>query len=233
MNPQRLFEDFDIVGLTGGIASGKSTVGDILRELGVRVIDADVVAREVVEPGTEALDEIRDTFGASVIGDDGGLDREALGDIVFGDEEARAKLEAITHPRIRHRMWALADEARRAGDRWAVYEAALIVENGMHPWLDAIIVVTAPRSVQRARIEARDGLSTEQADARIDAQMPLDEKVAVADFVIDNGGSLEATRRRVREIYDAIERSLDRYDSVLPAEAAEAPSPTDSDTSEE
>jgi dephospho-CoA kinase len=193
-----------VIGLTGGIASGKSAVARMLRELGAPVVDADEVARDVVAPGAAALAEITARFGADVIGADGGLDRKRLAAVVFGDAEARRALERITHPRI------AADSQRRiaahaaAGARAVVYEAALLVENGLHSGLDGLIVVSVPEAVQRARLMARDGIDARAADERLRAQLPLADKVAVADWVVDNAGTLADTRRQVEGIWREI-----------------------------
>lgn len=204
-------EPFAIVGLTGGIASGKTTVSEMLADHGVRTIDADTIAREIVEPGEPALEEIRQQFGDRVVADNGSLDREALGEIVFDDEAARSKLEAITHPRIASRMMQKASDAREAGEPWVVYDAALIVENELHETLPALVVVAASRETQRERIMDRDGLSPEEADARLDAQMSLEDKIAAADYMVDNDGSLEATRQQVDRLYEVLDTGLARY----------------------
>ena len=209
-------EGFAIVGLTGGIASGKTTVAEMFAELGVPVVDADELAREIVEPGQPALADIRDAFGDEVIRDDGRLDREALGAVVFDDEQARERLESITHPRIARRMRDRAQILREEGHDWIIYDAALIVENGLHEWLDALIVVAANRRDQVDRIVARDGLAREEANARIDSQLPLDQKIAVADWVIDNSGSLEQTRSKVEQLYRRIEAAIDQSGSPIP-----------------
>ncbi len=193
-------EPVTIVGLTGGIATGKSTVTTMFRALGARVIDADVVAREVVAPGSEALREIADTFGHLVIAPDGSLDRDALGTIVFADAGARRQLNAITHPRIAMRMIELANEAGDEGHGWVIYDAALLVENKIHEMLPALIVVSCAEDVQLARLMQRDGFDREAAQARVDAQLPLAEKVAVADWVIDNGGTLDQTQSQVESV---------------------------------
>ncbi len=191
-----------IIGLTGGIATGKSTVSKMLTELGAFVIDADAVAREIVEPGTPALAEIAAVFGEEVIDDEGRLDRGALGEIIFAEDDARARLNRITHPRIARRMMETAKEAGERGFQWVVYDAALIVENNIHEALAGLIVVMCSPQTQLDRLMKRDELTQEQARSRIESQMPLSEKVAVADWVIDNDGSLETTRRQVRELFD-------------------------------
>jgi dephospho-CoA kinase len=186
-----------VIGLTGGIASGKSTVARFFAELGVPVVDADQLARQVVEPGSDALAEIARTFGEDVLLDSGELDRKALGAIVFADPEARKKLNAITHPRIA----AAGQEALRrhaeAGCDLAIYEAALIVENGLHRAMQGLIVVSLPESEQLERLQARDGIDAEAARERLAAQASLAEKLEAADYVIDNSGALEDTRAQV------------------------------------
>lgn len=197
-----------IVGLTGGIGSGKSTVADFFRELGVAVIDADVIAREVVEPGSEGLAEIVEAFGDDVLSEDGSLDRAALGSIVFDDADARSRLEGITHHRIGQRMLQKAAQAFSEGHDWVIYDAALLVENGLHEAFHALIVVALDRETQIERVMERDGVPRADVIKRIEAQMPLEKKVAVADYVIDNGGSLEETKQQVIETREAIEESL-------------------------
>jgi dephospho-CoA kinase len=201
-------DTFVIVGLTGGIASGKTTVAEMIDDLGTPVIDADRIAREVVEPGQPAWRDIKEAFGEEVITHDGNLDRPALGEVVFNDPHARKQLDTITHPRIAQLMMERANELREEGHRWVVYDAALIVENGIHEWLDALIVVAADEDVQLERIIKRDGLSQSEAQKRIDSQMPLEEKIAVADYVVDNNGALEDTRGQVEQIFHQIEQGV-------------------------
>jgi dephospho-CoA kinase len=188
-----------LFGLTGGIASGKSSVARIWRNLGLPIIDADELAREVVQKGSPGLAEIEKTFGARVISRDGELDRKALAAVVFADESKRRALNAITHPRI----YALSAERAKAladrGEALACYEAALLVENGMVDAFRPLVVVSAPLETQVERAAARDGATAEEARARIAAQRPLAEKVALADVVIDNGGSREELEARARD----------------------------------
>lgn len=184
------------VGLTGGIGSGKSTVGRLLAARGVPVLDADQLAREVVAPGQPAHAAIAAAW-PTVVGPDGHLDRRALGAIVFADAAARARLEALTHPRIQERALAAAHELAHAGHRLAFYEASLLVETGRTGDFDGLVVVTAPEDVQVARVMARDGRSEAEARDRIRAQLPLADKVRVATDVIDNGGALADTERQV------------------------------------
>jgi dephospho-CoA kinase len=193
-----------VIGLTGGIASGKSTVSRMLRDLGAPVVDADQVAREVVEPGQPALVEIARTFGADMLLPDGSLDRKKLGELVFADPEKRRALNAITHPRIALRVQELLDEERKQGAPVSVYEAALIVENKLHLGLDGLIVVSVDEESQIDRMVKRDGLTREQAIARIRAQAPLSDKVAVADWVIETRGTLDETRKKVENVWAEI-----------------------------
>lgn len=190
-----------VIGLTGGIACGKSTVSAALASWGVPIVDADQVARDVVDPGSEGLAAVRAAFGDAVISPQGALDRKALGDIVFRDPARRAELNAILHPRIAaesaRRLGALAE----AGHGFAIYDAALLVENGAHRGMEALIVVTARPEVQRARLIARNGGDAADADARIAAQLPLAEKVAAATWVVDNSGTMEELAERVRALY--------------------------------
>jgi dephospho-CoA kinase len=181
-----------VIGLTGGIGSGKSTLAAALRALGAPVVDADAVARQVVAPGTPALAEIAAAFGAGVLRPDGALDRARLGAIVFRDPEVRRRLEAITHPAVRA---ATASELARLaaeGHPLALYDVPLLYEVGLDGTVDAVIVVWVPRAVQLARLRERDGLGVEEAEARLAAQMPLDEKAARADVVVDNDGARAA-----------------------------------------
>lgn len=186
------------VGLTGGIASGKSAVADMFAELGTPVIDTDVIAREVVQPGQAALEEIRQLFGEQVIGDDGGLDRAAMRRIVFADADRRRDLEAILHPRIR-------EETRRqseaAGGCYQVIVVPLLAESPMKSGMDRILVVDVPEALQLERLMARDAESARQAQAMIDAQASRSQRLALADDVIQNDGSLDETRRQVEQLH--------------------------------
>lgn len=193
-----------IVGLTGGIASGKSTVARVFRELGVHVVDADVVAREVVAQGSEGLAEVVRAFGEDVLAEDGSLDRKRLGAIVFADESARKRLEAITHPRIAARSMAELGALAQRGDAYGIYEAALLVENGSYRMMQALVVVAASEATQVRRVVERDGVDEAAARARIAAQLPLADKIAVADHVIWNDGDRDALRGRTEEVHRAL-----------------------------
>jgi len=193
-----------VVGLTGGIASGKSTVARLLEGLGARVVDADQVARRVVAPGRDALAEIAEALGPGMIAADGALDRKRLGRRVFSDEGARRRLEAITHPRI---AAAFAEEVLRAvaeGVPVLVYEAALLVESGAAEAVDRLVVVAAPPAVQRERMGRRDGLDPIAAQARLDAQASMEAKIAVADHVVMNEGTLEDLGRKVTALWEEL-----------------------------
>jgi len=212
-----------VVGLTGGIASGKSTVARLFGALGVPVVDADQVARDVVAPGSDGLREVAAAFGPGVLATNGALDRAALGAVVFADSAARKRLEAITHPRIAIESGRRLAQASAAGAAYVLYEAALLVENGSYEMFAALIVVTAPEDVQRARILSRDGLDATQAQARIAAQAPIAAKVAVADWVIDNGGGSAALEARVQAVHGEILArfgAAESTDSAVDAAAA-------------
>ncbi len=193
-----------LFGLTGGIASGKSTVAARLRLHGVPVIDADALAREVVEPETVGLRAIVEAFGSGILGADGTLDRKALAGIAFADDVARERLNAILHPLITARTVERAAELRDRGEPLGCYEAALLVENGVADAFRPLVVVSCPEATQIARITARDAASMKDAMARIRAQKPLGEKVAAADFVIDTTGSIEDSARQTDEVLRAV-----------------------------
>ena len=200
---------FLLVGLTGGIATGKSTVSAMFQTLGCVLIDADVLAREVVEPGQPAYHRIVEEFGRGVLARDGTLDRKALGEIVFADPQRRKQLEALTHPEIRARFAArLADLTEAGFDGIAIFDAAVMIESGNYKNMDRMVVVTADADAQVRRQEVRDGASVEAATRRIASQMPLAEKVKVADYVIDNAGTREATAARVAEVHRALLQDL-------------------------
>lgn len=201
---------FLLVGLTGGIATGKSTVSAMLQRLGAVVIDADQLAREVVEPGEPALAEIVGEFGREVLRADGTLDRKRLGAIVFGDAAQRARLEAITHPRIRERFaQRLAGLLAREFRGLVFFDAPVLVESGGYTTMDRLVVVTADEPTQIARLVARDGIDREEARRRIASQMPLAEKAKLAHHVIDNSGDRAATETRVRQVHAALAAELE------------------------
>jgi dephospho-CoA kinase len=193
-----------LVGLTGGIASGKSTVAKILERLGAAVINADALSREVVEPSKEAWKEIIDAFGAGVLQPDQTLDRQKLRTVIFNDRDGRKKLEAIIHPRVR----ALAEEKIRehavAGYSIIVYEVPLLFEGNLHEWLRPVILVACDVDTQRTRLQERDQLTQTEAQKHIDAQMSLEEKRRLADYVIENVGSLADLEQQVRTVLEKI-----------------------------
>jgi dephospho-CoA kinase len=203
---------FLLVGLTGGIATGKSTVTGLLASPSVRVVDADALAREVVEPGTSAHALIVAEFGRDVRRPDGRLDRARLGEVVFQDEAKRKRLEAITHPAIRARFEQLmADLERQGFDGILIWDAALLVESGGHNKMDKVVVVTTDPATQLRRLMARDGSTEEAARARTASQMPLAVKARAADYVIDNSGTREGTAARVRDVYRALLEDLRQH----------------------
>lgn len=196
-----------IIGLTGGIASGKSSVAALLERLGAAVIDADNLAREVVEPGEEALARIVETFGERVLNGDGTLNRAALGAIVFADAGARKTLEGITHPAIRKRAEEKLARLKEAGTKTAFYVAPLLFEAGITSRVHEVWVVYLDRETQLARLMARDGLDRDGALARIAAQMPMEEKRALGKVVIDNRGGRQELEAEVRRLWkEEIER---------------------------
>jgi|CZCB01.1.fsa_nt_gi dephospho-CoA kinase len=189
-----------IVGLTGGIATGKSTVAAMFEKMGIRRIDADSLAREAVESGTAALQEIARTFGSAVIDDQGRLDRKKMAEIVFNDAGKRKQLEGIIHPRVRLLLEERLAAARRAGDCLVLVEVPLLYETNFQRFVDKVIVVRVSEQQQLMRLRQRDGLSLAEAKRRIAAQMPLEEKAALADYVIDNDGTLAETEKQARQI---------------------------------
>jgi dephospho-CoA kinase len=191
------------VGLTGGMGCGKSTVAAMMREMGCQVLDADAVARELVEPGQPALEEIVRVFGARMLRADGRLDRARLAAAVFQDASKLAQLNALLHPRViaRQEAW-LCELARREPQGVAVVEAALLIEAGAYKTLDRLIVVRCRPEQQIARLlaDSRRAVSRQDVEARIAAQMPLEEKLRVASDQIDNSGTAEQTREQVRTL---------------------------------
>lgn len=192
-----------LYGLTGGIATGKSTVSAMLQDLGAALIDADLVAREVVEPGQPALAEIAARFPGVV--KDGQLDRKALGERIFQHPEERAALNAITHPRIQARVLERSAALAEEGAPLAIYDAALLIENKLHQALHGTILVVTDLPTQRQRLMERNALTAAEADARIAAQLPLEAKRKVATWVIDNSGTREATRAQVEALWKTLQ----------------------------
>jgi dephospho-CoA kinase len=200
---------FLLVGLTGGIATGKSTVSDMLRALGSVIIDADLLAREVVAPGQPALAAIVREFGTDVLNADGTLDRKRLAGVAFADPERRRRLEAITHPAIRAAFAARLTDLEAQGFAGLVFwDAAVLIESGGHKAMDRLVVVITDAPTQHARAVARDG-DRADVERRIANQMPLSEKVKLADHVIDNSGDRAATEARTREVHRALLADLE------------------------
>jgi dephospho-CoA kinase len=190
------------IGLTGGVASGKSTVSARLRELGAMVIDADQLARQAVAKGTDGLAEVVDAFGPGVLTAEGDLDRPAVGAIVFADAAARRRLEAIIHPRVRALGAAL--EAAAPPGALVVHDIPLLAETGQASAFDAVVVVDVPVETQVERMVRLRGMTREDAEARVAAQASREQRRAVATYVIDNTGTLEDLRDRVAEVFDKL-----------------------------
>jgi len=196
---------FLLVGLTGSIATGKSTVSRMFAHLGARVLDADLLAREVVMPGQPAYNKIVEEFGTQVVQEDGALDRKALGAIVFADPARRKRLEEITHPAIgarQQRILSVLDE--EAFEGIVIWDAALLFEGGGDAMMDRVVVVYADPETELARLIARDALPEADARARIASQMPIAEKAKRAHYVVDNSGDRADTERQVRTVNSAL-----------------------------
>jgi dephospho-CoA kinase len=187
------------IGLTGGIACGKSTVASLLVKLGAILIDADQLAREVVMPGTLALQQITDRFGSIVIQSDGALNRKALGAIIFNEPSARKDLEAITHPQIRLAMW---DQMRKAEEadpaRLVVVDVPLLYESKLQGYFQKVMLVYVSESIQLQRLMERDGLTMDAAQLRLQAQIPIESKKLLADIIIDNTGTVAETEKQIQ-----------------------------------
>jgi dephospho-CoA kinase len=199
-------------GLTGGIASGKTTVAEFLAQLGAFTLDADLIVHEMMAPGGQAVDEVVKRFGPGFLDSAGGIDRGVLGARVFADEASRRALNDIVHPSVRREIDRRIEEYRRAPDASpiVVVEAALLVETGRWREFDRLVVVRCGRETQIARLAERSGLTRSEAEARIDAQAPLADKLAVADYVIDTESGLDRTRRRTATVYRALLRDFER-----------------------
>jgi dephospho-CoA kinase len=194
-----------LVGLTGGIASGKSTVAAILRRLGAAIINADDLSREVVQPEQDAWKEIIDAFGLDILQEDKTLDRRKLRKIAFDCPEARKKLETIIHPKVRALAERRINELAAAGSSIIVYEVPLLFENQIQLWLRPVILVACDAETQKKRLLARDHLTAIEAQQHLDAQMSLVEKRKLADYVIENNGTLEELEQQVREVLQKIQ----------------------------
>jgi|SRR5687768_5724529 dephospho-CoA kinase len=195
-----------LIGLTGNIASGKSTVARLLSERGATIIDADVLARRAVEVGTAAYDEIVRRWGSSVVAPDQTLDRGALRRIVFSDQSQLEELNSIVHPEVTALRSRLVADAEQRGDRMVVCDTPLLFERGITDDFDRIVLVDAPRPIRLERLVRQRGLDETEAMDMITAQMPADLKRARADYVIENTSTLRALEERVSEVWDALER---------------------------
>lgn len=196
---------FLLVGLTGGIGTGKSTVSRMFRDLGCLIIDADLLAREVVEPGEPAYAKIVAEFGKEVLDPDGHIDRKKLGALVFGDEAKRKRLEEFTHPEIRQRQIGILAELVTEGfEGIVIFDAALLVETGGAKNMDRLVVVVADEATQVRRLMVRDDIAEAEVRQKIRSQMPLAEKVKQAHYVVDNSGNRDLTEQRVREVNQAL-----------------------------
>ena len=204
-----------LIGLTGGIATGKSTFARALRDLGVPVLDADQQARAAVARGTPALAGIARALGPEAIGADGELDRKRVAAMVFADPAARARLEAVVHPAVRAAVRAEAERLAAQGHAIAFYDVPLLYESGLEAELDAVAVVWAPRRAQLERLRARDGFDAAEAEARLRAQLPIDEKAARADFVVVNDGDPAALPAKAAALLADLRAGLGRR---LPSE---------------
>jgi dephospho-CoA kinase len=209
-----------LVGLTGGVASGKSTVSRIFEEEGAAVIDADQIARDLVEPGTPAFLELVRTFGKNILRPDGSIDRKSLAGRIFSDPQQRDLLNRILHPRIDEEIRRRIEEVfKRDPGAVVVIDAALLIEVGNHGKMDKVIVVTSEADQQIQRLKDRDGLAAEEARKILASQMPQEEKLKLADYVLRNEGSLEETEKRTREVFRELkkiahERNVKPYDQI-------------------
>lgn len=190
------------IGLTGGIAAGKSLVSDMLAQLGAWILDADAISREVVEPGTAGLKAVAEEFGEGILHPDGSLNRAALGAEVFADEKKRERLNSILHPIIKAEMLSRGEEIEwQHPDDMIVFDVPLLIESGWQDVAEEVWLVTAPLEQRIKRIALRDGLDREQAVQRIASQMPDEEKAKYANIIINNGGSIQELRRLVEKLY--------------------------------
>jgi len=192
------------IGLTGGIASGKSTVSDFLAQLGAAIIDTDKISREVVQPGSAALQAINERYGEAILNEDGSLRRDRLGEIVFASPAEKQWLEALLHPLIKARAAELAQLAAEKGVSVVVFDVPLLFETGWNEAVDAIWTVYVSPAVQQRRLKLRDGFTDEEATARLEAQWPIAEKAERADVVINNEGTPAETRRQVEAAWRAL-----------------------------
>lgn len=197
-----------IIGLTGGIASGKSTVSALFKERSIPVVDADCIAREVVEPGKVAYQQIVEAFGENILLPNEEIDRKALGEIIFSDEQQRQILNRIVHPEVRKEMTRQAQEALQEGHDLVIMDIPLLFESKLQYMVDKIILVYVPSEVQRIRLIERDDLDEEQAQKRIHAQFPIETKKNEADYIIDNSGTREETIKQVDQLLVTLQTEM-------------------------
>ncbi|KAF9528157.1 CoaE-domain-containing protein [Crepidotus variabilis] len=197
-----------VIGLTGGIATGKSTVSSLLKKSDIPIIDADLIARQVVLPGTPALAAIIRTFGEEVLFKDGFLDRKKLGSIIFDDEVKRKQLNAIVHPAVRRRMFWKTLSYWIRGYKYCVLDVPLLIEGGLNQWVGQVVVVYCSEEIQLRRLMARDMSSENAALSRLRSQMPIAEKIAYADIVLDNSGPESELRARVQELITTFDKQV-------------------------
>jgi dephospho-CoA kinase len=194
-----------LIGLTGGIASGKSTAAAILRRLGAAIVNADELSREVVRPGNQAWQEIVHAFGPSVLLEDQALDRKKLRRMVFDNPGARQRLESIIHPKVRALAEKRIRELEAAGNVIIVYEVPLLFEGQLQLWLRPVILVACDAATQKQRLRERDHLSDEEAQRHVDAQMSLEEKRVLADYVVENNGTVDELEQQIKAVLEKIQ----------------------------
>jgi dephospho-CoA kinase len=196
-----------LIGLTGGIATGKSTVSRLFAQRGATIIDADKIARQVVEPGTVGAAQVRQRFGAEVFDDRGQLNRSKLGQLIFADETARQDLNQLLHPLIRQESRRQTEQIQQATpNQLIIWDVPLLYEGKLQTQVENVVVVYVPQRVQIERLMQRDQLSEQEAHARIAAQMPIEQKKSLADYVIDNSGSYEQTERQVDQLWNSLNK---------------------------
>ncbi|KAF8065334.1 dephospho-CoA kinase-domain-containing protein [Lyophyllum atratum] len=197
-----------VIGLTGGIATGKSTVSRILKDKKIPVVDADVLARQVVEPGTTGLKKIVKEFGSEILLPDGTLDRKKLGTVVFNDEEKRKKLNAIVHPAVQWAMFMKVIGLWVNSEKYCVLDVPLLIEGGLWKWVGKVVVVYCSPDIQLQRLMSRDSSIREEASARLNSQLPIAEKVAYADVVIDNSGTPQELKAQVDAFVERLDKGM-------------------------
>lgn len=193
-----------VIGLTGGIASGKSTISNMLMDMKIPVIDADVIARDVVKPETDTLKRLVKKFGEDILNIDGTLNRKKLSNIVFNDRESLKQLNLIIHPAIKNAIMNKLNEYKKSKEKYCVVDAALLIEANFIDIVDCVILVYVNRKTQVERLMNRDKISMEEAERKIDSQMSLDEKMKYADYLVDNNHDVENTRLQLKSIIKEI-----------------------------